>query len=73
MLFKLNFIDINGDERSVITRVQNYKNGENRNFIIINPQFYQGYNVTPTEAGSLMEEFLLTKKGELEDVDGRNY
>lgn len=63
-LFKLSFIDVNGDERSVITRVQNYKNGENRNFIIINPQFYQGYSVTPAEAVTLMKEFLLTKKGE---------
>ena len=67
-LFKLSFIDINGDDRSVITRVQNYKNGESRNFIIINPQFYQGYSVTPEEATTLMKEFLLTKKGELMDA-----
>lgn len=62
MLFKISFVDINGDDRSVITRVQNHKNGENRNFIVINPQFYQGYNVTPQEATTLMKEFLLEKK-----------
>ena len=65
-LFKLRFIDVNGDERSVITRVQNYKNGESRNFIVINPQFYQGYNVTPEEATTLMQEFLL-ERGEDDD------
>jgi hypothetical protein len=60
-LFKLTFVDVNGDERSVITRVQNYKNGENRNFIVINPQFYQGYNVSPQEAAALVKEFMLEK------------
>ena len=67
-LFKLRFVDVNGDERSVITRVQNYKNGECRNFIIINPQFYQGYSVTPEEATTLMKEFLLEKKEEYVDA-----
>ena len=64
MLFKIAFIDSNGDSCSVITRVQNYRNSESRNFIVINPQFYQGYRVTPEEAITLMKEFLLKKKGD---------
>lgn len=42
-LFKLRFIDKNGDNRSVITVMTNYKNDEKRDFILINPQFYSGY------------------------------
>lgn len=58
-LFKLTFIDKNGDSRSVIKMLQDVKNGETRRFIAINPQFYQGYCITPTEATTLMREFLL--------------
>lgn len=58
-LFKLSFIDKNGDSRSVIKMLQDVKNGETRRFITINPQFYQGYCITPTEATTLMREFLL--------------
>lgn len=58
-LFKLSFIDRNGDSRSVIKMLQDVKNGETRRFIAINPQFYQGYCITPTEATTLMQEFLL--------------
>ena len=42
-LFSLRFVDKNGDERSVITIVTNYKNDERRDFVLINPQFYSGY------------------------------
>ena len=41
-LFKLSFVDRNGDKRSVITLVTNYKNDDERNFVLINPQFYAG-------------------------------
>lgn len=58
-LFKLSFIDRNGDSRSVIKMLQDVKNGETRRFIAINPQFYQGYCITPIEANTLMQEFLL--------------
>jgi hypothetical protein len=58
-LFKLSFIDKNGDSRSVIKMLQDVKNGETRRFIAINPQFYQGYCITPTEATTLMQNFLL--------------
>lgn len=61
-LFKLSFIDKNGDCRSVIKMLQDVKNGETRRFIVINPQFYQGYCITPTEATTLMREFLLEDK-----------
>lgn len=42
-VFKLSFIDKNGDERSVVNILMNRKNYEDRTFIIINPQFYAGY------------------------------
>lgn len=42
-MFKLSFIDKNGDKRSVITTVTNFKNDGERTFILINPQFYAGY------------------------------
>lgn len=58
-LFKLSFIDKNGDSRSVIKMLQDVKNGETRRFIAINPQFYQGYCITPTEATTLIQNFLL--------------
>ena len=41
-LKKLHFIDKQGDERSVIKILWDYKN-EDRNWISINPQFYAGY------------------------------
>lgn len=55
-LFKLRFIDINGDSRSVITVITNYKNNERRNFISINPQFYSGY-VNETDMTELIRQF----------------
>lgn len=64
-LFKLSFIDKNGDSRSVIKMLQDVKNGETRRFIAINPQFYQGYCITPTEATTLMQEFLLEDREEI--------
>ena len=66
MLFKLSFIDKNGDSRSVIKMLQDVKNGETRRFIAINPQFYQGYCITPLEATTLMREFLLEEREVLE-------
>jgi hypothetical protein len=45
--------------------LQDVKNGETRRFIAINPQFYQGYCITPTEATTLMQEFLLEDREEI--------
>lgn len=76
-LFKLSFIDRNGDSRSVIKMLQDVKNGETRRFIAINPQFYQGYCITPTEATTLMQEFLLedreVSEGETKRLPDRMY
>lgn len=55
-LFKLSFIDKNGDKRSVITLVTNYKNDGERNFVLINPQFYAGY-MSKEEMLSVLDEF----------------
>jgi hypothetical protein len=55
-LFKLSFIDKNGDKRSVITLVTNYKNGGERNFVLINPQFYSAY-MDKEEILSALDEF----------------
>lgn len=60
-LFKLTFVDKNGDKRSVITVVTNYKNDEKRNFILINPQFYSGY-IQEEDLIGAMNEFMLDKE-----------
>lgn len=60
-LFKLSFIDKNGDKRSIITVVTNFKNDEKRNFILINPQFYSGY-VEKDDFMNLLDEFIVDKE-----------
>lgn len=57
-LFKLSFVDRNGDKRSVITLVTNYKNDGERNFVLINPQFYAGY-MSKADMLSVMDEFAI--------------
>lgn len=42
-LFKLSFVDKQGNVRSVIRVLTDYKNYGERNFILINPQFYSAY------------------------------
>lgn len=59
-IFKLSFIDKNGDERSVVNILMNRKNYEDRTFIIINPQFYAGY-MNRGDMLSAIDEF---KQGE---------
>ena len=61
-LFKLSFVDKNGDKRSVITLVTNYKNDGERNFVLINPQFYSAY-MNQADMLSALDEFAL-KEGE---------
>lgn len=60
-LFKLSFVDRNGDRRSVITVVTNFKNDEKRNFVIINPQFYSGY-IMSKDLMELVNIFLYSDK-----------
>lgn len=55
-LFKLIFVDKNGDRLSVITMIQNIKNDEVCRFITINPQFYAGY-ITQEDILAIMSEF----------------
>lgn len=57
-LFKLSFVDKNGDKRSVITLVTNYKNDGERNFVLINPQFYSAY-MDKADMLSVLDEFKL--------------
>lgn len=57
-LFKLSFVDKNGDKRSVITLVTNYKNDGERNFVLINPQFYAGY-MCKSDMLSVLDEFTI--------------
>lgn len=57
-LFKLSFVDKNGDERSVIKLVTDRKNTEVRTFVLINPQFYAGY-MSKTEMLGVLDEFAL--------------
>lgn len=57
-LFKLSFVDKNGDKRSVITLVTNYKNDGERNFVLINPQFYAGY-MSKSDMLSVLDEFTI--------------
>lgn len=42
-LFKLSFMDKQGNMRSVIKVLTDYKNYGERNFVLINPQFYSAY------------------------------
>ena len=67
-LFSLRFIDRNGDERSVITVMTNYKNAERRDFVLINPQFYSGY----ISKSDLMEEIKLFANNQIECEEARN-
>lgn len=62
-LFKLSFVDKNGDKRSVITLVTNYKNDGERNFVLINPQFYAGY-MSKGDMLSVLDEFTIKNNGE---------
>ena len=57
-LFKLSFVDKNGDKRSVITLITNYKNDGERNFVLINPQFYAGY-MNKADLLSALDEFAI--------------
>ena len=71
MLFKIMFVDKNGDTRSVIKMLQDVKNGETRRFITINPQFYSGYTVKRNEIDEidvLMKEFLIDTEEEYVDA-----
>lgn len=61
-LFKLSFVDRNGDKRSVITLVTNYKNDDERNFVLINPQFYAGY-MCKDDMLSVLDEFAIKENG----------
>lgn len=69
-LFKLSFVDKHGDKRSVITLVTNYKNDNERNFILINPQFYSAY-IDKTDLMNVLGEFTIEQKrgGESEQMD----
>ena len=62
-LFKLSFVDRNGDKRSVITLVTNYKNDDERNFVLINPQFYAGY-MCKDDMLSVLDEFAIKENGD---------
>lgn len=55
-LFKISFVDKKGDVRSVITVVTDYKNYGERNFILINPQFYSAY-MSKEDMLSALDEF----------------
>lgn len=57
-LLKLSFVDKQGDKRSVVRIITDYKNDERRNFITINPQFYSGYMANQELLG-VVDEFLL--------------
>lgn len=59
-LFKLSFVDKNGDKRSIITVVTNFKNDEKRNFILINPQFYSGY-IEKDDFINTLSQFIVDK------------
>jgi len=62
-LFKLSFVDKNGDKRSVITLVTNYKNDGERNFVLINPQFYAGY-MSKADMLSVLDEFTIKENND---------
>ena len=55
-MLKLSFIDKNGDKRSVMLFLIDCKNDFERNFVIVNPQFYAGY-IDKTEMLSVLEQF----------------
>lgn len=55
-MFKLSFVDKNGDKRSIITTLTNFKNDNERIFVLINPQFYAGH-IDKTDMLNVMEEF----------------
>ena len=59
-LFKLMFVDKNGDRLSVITMIQNIRNDEVCRFITIDPQFYAGY-ISQEDILSIMSEFKIQK------------
>lgn len=65
-LFKLSFVDKNGDKRSVITLVTNYKNDGERNFVLINPQFYAGY-MSKSDMLSVLDEFAIKDNNYLQE------
>lgn len=66
-LKKLSFEDMQGNLRSVITYRWDRKNGEERYWITINPQFYSGY-IGETEMMEMLDDFYYDEK-ELEIYD----
>lgn len=62
-LFKLSFVDKNGDKRSVVTTMTNYVNDGERIFVLVNPQFYAGY-INKTDMLNILDELAIEDDGE---------
>lgn len=63
LLHKINFVDKNGDTRSVVRYIVDGKNNVERAFITINPQFYAGY-ISKTDMLNILDEFTIKDDGE---------